>query len=46
MNIPYDAFWAIALERKWAHTEKEQKISYLDGVRTHDLRNWSPLPYQ
>ena len=42
INIPNDTFWAIALEGKWAHTEKEKKISDPGGISTHDLRNRSP----
>ena len=40
---PNKTFWAIALERKWVHTEKETKISDPGGIWTHDLRNKSPL---
>ena len=46
INIPNDIFefWAIALERKWAHTEKEEKyLTPVPGIRTRACRNISPL---
>ena len=32
VNIPDVTFWAVAIERKWAHKEKEKKISDPDGI--------------
>ena len=32
INNPNDTFWAIALEGKWAHMEKEKNISKPDGI--------------
>ena len=44
INIPNNTFWAIVLERKWAHTEKESKNLWTIG-RTHDIRKRSTLLY-
>ena len=43
ISIPSFSFQAVALEMKWDHTEKEKKISNSVGIRTHDLRNRSPM---
>ena len=45
INAPNDTFWAIAPERKRTNTEEaENKYSDYGGIRTHDLRNRSPVP--
>ena len=40
INIPNNTFWALALERKWAHTEKKKKSLNPAGFEsTDDIRN-------
>ena len=43
INIPNNTFCAVALARRRAHTEKEKKVSYPRGVRTHGPRPTSNM---